>query len=168
MKRKRLTPSDKPRLYPVRVKVNGVEYEREVEARVLLVYFLRDTLGLKGTHVGCDTTNCGACTVLLNGVNVKSCTRFAVQADGADIVTIEGLAKNGTLHPIQEAFWDNHGLQCGYCTPGLVLSGYALLKDNPDPTEEEIRRGISGNLCICTGYLNVINSIRAAAAKMKQ
>ncbi|MBI3049396.1 MAG: (2Fe-2S)-binding protein [Acidobacteria bacterium] len=168
MKRKRLISQDKPHLYPIRVKVNGLAFEREAEARMLLVYFLRDILGLKGTHVGCDTTNCGACTVLLNGVNVKSCTMFAVQADGAEILTIEGCAKNGRLHPIQEAFWDNHGLQCGYCTPGLVLSGYALLRDNPDPTEEEIRKGISGHLCICTGYVNIINSIRAAAAKMKQ
>ncbi len=146
--------------------VNGARQERGVEPRVLLVDFLRDNLRLTGTHVGCDTSHCGACTVLLDGRAVKSCTMFAVQADGSDVVTIEGLASGAKLHPVQEAFRDNHGLQCGYCTPGVVLAAVAFLKDNPSPTEDEIRVAISGNLCRCTGYQNIVKSVAAAAAKM--
>jgi len=149
---------------PITVKVNGKARAEQVEPRLLLVHFLRDTLGLTGTHVGCDTTNCGACTVLLDGKSVKSCTMFAVQADGRDVTTIEGMqGANGELHPIQTAFWENHGLQCGFCTPGMVMQAAFLLKENPNPTEEEIRLGISGNLCRCTGYQNIVKSVRAAA-----
>lgn len=151
----------------IRLKINGVERETEVESRVLLVHLIRDFLGLTGTHVGCDTTNCGACTIIYNGMNIKSCTIFAVQADGADILTIEGLAKGGELHPIQQAFWDYHGLQCGYCTPGMIMSAYALLRRNPNPTEDEIREGISGNLCRCTGYHNIVRAIAAASERMR-
>ncbi len=151
----------------VSVTVNGTKYEAEVEPRLLLVYFIRENLGLTGTHIGCDTSNCGACTIVMNGMNVKSCTLFAVQADGADIMTIEGLAKDGKLHPIQEAFWDNHGLQCGYCTPGMIMSSLVLLQRNKNPTEHEIREGIAGNLCRCTGYVNIVKAIAAAAEKMR-
>ncbi|MDT7948559.1 MAG: (2Fe-2S)-binding protein [Thermoflexus sp.] len=150
----------------IRVTVNGRPYEAEVEARTLLVYFIRDTLGLTGTHVGCDTTTCGACTVLLNGEAVKSCTVFAVQADGAEIMTVEGLAKDGELHPLQKAFWEHHGLQCGFCTPGMLMAAYAFLKENPRPSEEEIRIAISGNLCRCTGYMNIVKAIQHAAQEM--
>jgi len=152
----------------IKVVVNGVEHHSEVEPRLLLVHYLRETLGLTGTHVGCDTTNCGACTIILNGKSVKSCTMFAVQADGADILTIEGLAKEGELHPIQKAFWENHGLQCGFCTPGFIMQAYWLLKENPNPTEEQIRWGISGNLCRCTGYQNIVKAIMAAAKEMRE
>jgi len=152
----------------IKVKVNGREYEAIVEPRLLLVHFLRDVLGLTGTHIGCETTNCGACTVIFNGKNVKSCTMFAVQADGGEIITIEGLAQEGKLHPIQEAFWEHHGLQCGFCTPGMILSAYALLNKNPNPTEEEVRMGISGNLCRCTGYQNIVKAILSASQKMKK
>ncbi len=150
----------------IRVTVNGRPYEAEVEARTLLVYFLRDGLGLTGTHVGCDTTSCGACTILLNGEAVKSCTMFAVQADGAEIMTVEGLAKDGELHPVQKAFWEHHGLQCGFCTPGMLMTAYAFLQENPHPSEEEIRIAISGNLCRCTGYMNIVKAIQHAAQEM--
>ncbi len=152
----------------LKVRVNGMESEKEVEPRLLLVHFIRDVLGLTGTHVGCDTTNCGACTVLLDGKSVKSCTMFAVQADGREITTIEGMqSAGGELHPIQKAFWENHGLQCGYCTPGMVMQAAWLLSENPDPTEQEIRLGISGNLCRCTGYQNIVKSIQEAAKTMR-
>jgi carbon-monoxide dehydrogenase small subunit len=154
----------------IQVKVNGRVYQREVEPRLLLVDFIRDHLGLKGTHIGCDTTNCGACTVILGGKSVKSCTMFAIQADGEEILTIEGLAngKQQELHPIQKAFWDNHGLQCGFCTPGLIMQAYWLLtSENPNPTEEEIRLGISGNLCRCTGYHNIVKAIQSAATMLR-
>ncbi len=146
--------------------VNGVAYTRDVEPRTLLVYFLREHLGLTGTHVGCDTTTCGACTVLLNGKAVKSCTVLAVQAEGAHITTVEGLAKDGELHPIQQAFWDEHGLQCGFCTPGMMLAAVDLLQRNPNPTDEEIRHALEGNLCRCTGYQHIVNAVKAAARTM--
>ncbi len=152
---------------PIKVKVNGRLYEAEVEPRLLLVDFIRDNLGLTGTHIGCDTGHCGACTIIVNGSTVKSCMLFAVQTDGAEIQTIENVAKDGKLHPLQEAFWENHGLQCGYCTPGMIMSGLFLLQRNPNPTEEDIRKGIEGNLCRCTGYINIVKSIKAAAAKMR-
>ena len=151
----------------ISLKVNGRAHTTEVEPRLLLVYFLRDTLGLTGTHIGCETSLCGACTVLLDGKAVKSCTLLAVQADGADLTTIEGLARDGKLHPVQEGFWEEHGLQCGYCTPGMILAGAALLAGNPDPSEAEIRRAIAGNLCRCTGYQHIVNAIQSAARKMK-
>jgi carbon-monoxide dehydrogenase small subunit len=152
----------------VKVRVNGKESEKEVEPRLLLVHFIREVLGLTGTHVGCDTTNCGACTILLEGKSVKSCTMFAVQADGREITTIEGMqSPGGELHPIQRAFWENHGLQCGYCTPGMVMQAAWLLGENPDPTEQEIRLGISGNLCRCTGYQNIVKSIQEAGKAMR-
>jgi carbon-monoxide dehydrogenase small subunit len=151
----------------VKVKVDGVFYEAEVEPRVLLVHFLRDYLDITSVNVGCDTGHCGACTVLMNGVSVKSCQMLAVQADGAEIMTVAGLAKNGMLHPLQEAFNEYHALQCGYCTPGMLMSAYFLLKRNPNPTEDEIRRGIAGNLCRCTGYINIIKAIKAAAERMR-
>ena len=152
----------------VSVKVNGRECEADVEPRLLLVHFIREVLGLTGTHIGCDTTNCGACTVLLDGKAVKSCTLFAVQADGRELMTIEGVASNGHLHPLQEGFREKHGLQCGFCTPGMILSSYALLGKNPNPTEEEIRWGISGNLCRCTGYQNIVSAVQYAAAKLAE
>ncbi len=148
---------------PIRVTVNGKRYEREVEPRLLLVDLLREELDLTGTHIGCDTSYCGACTVLLNGVSVKSCTVLAVHADQGEVLTVEGLAQGGKLHPIQQAFADHHGLQCGYCTPGLLLSSYQLLAKNLHPSEAEIRKGIGGNTCRCTGYQNVFKAIRAAA-----
>jgi carbon-monoxide dehydrogenase small subunit len=148
----------------VRVTVNGERRESEVEPRLLLVHYLRDTLGLTGTHIGCDTTNCGACTVLLGGESVKSCTVLAVQADGAEITTIEGMGSHDDLHPLQEAFWSEHGLQCGYCTPGMIMSAADLLARNPNPSEEEIRKGLEGNLCRCTGYHNIVKAVQAAAA----
>jgi len=151
----------------IRVRVNGVEYAKEVEPRLLLVDFIRDHLGLTGTHIGCDTSNCGACTVIINGRSVKSCTKFAVEADGAEILTVEGLASDGELHPIQKAFWENHALQCGYCTPGFIMQAYWLLQHNPDPTEEEIRAGLSGNLCRCTGYQNIVKAVKAAAEELR-
>jgi carbon-monoxide dehydrogenase small subunit len=147
--------------------VNGKKVEADVEPRMLLVYFIRDVLGLTGTHVGCDTANCGACTVLLDGKAVKSCIIFAVQADGKELLTIEGLAKNGQLHPIQQAFWEKHGLQCGYCTPGMIMTSYWFLNRNPNPTEEEIRNAISGNLCRCTGYVKIVEAIQYAAELMR-
>ncbi|HYR04818.1 MAG TPA: (2Fe-2S)-binding protein [Nitrososphaerales archaeon] len=154
--------------HPIKVNVNGKDRANDVEPRLLLVDLLRDRLGLTGTHVGCDTTNCGACTVLLDGKSVKSCTMFAVQADGREVVTIEGMqGADGGLHPIQKAFWENHGLQCGYCTPGMVMQAAWFLRENPDPTDVEIRLGISGNLCRCTGYQNIVRSIEEAAKALK-
>lgn len=150
----------------IRVKVNRRDHEAEVEPRLLLVHFIREVLALTGTHVGCDTTNCGACTVLLDGRPVKSCTVFAVQVDGRQIRTIEGVADNGKLHPLQEGFKEEHGLQCGFCTPGMIMSACALLEKNPHPTEQEIRWGISGNLCRCTGYQNIVKAVQYAANKM--
>jgi carbon-monoxide dehydrogenase small subunit len=149
----------------VRVTVNGEQRESEVEPRLLLVHYLRETLGLTGTNVGCDTSNCGACTVHFNGDAVKSCTMLAVQVDGGEITTIEGLAQNGTLHPLQEAFSKNHGLQCGYCTPGMIMAGVDLLNRNPHPSEEEVRHGLEGNLCRCTGYHNIVKAILDASGQ---
>jgi aerobic carbon-monoxide dehydrogenase small subunit len=147
----------------VSLTVNGTTYEREVEPRLLLVHFLRDELGLTGTHVGCDTSNCGACTVHLDGAAVKSCTVLAVQADGAEVTTIEGLGSLDALHPVQEAFWEHHGLQCGYCTPGMIMAAADLLSRNPDPSEDEVREALAGNLCRCTGYHNIVKAVLAAA-----
>ncbi len=165
-----MTQADlQPRTHTVTVTVNGTSYTREVEPRQLLVYFIREQIGLTGTHVGCDTSQCGACTILLNGTAVKSCTLLAVQADGADIKTIEGYADpSGKLHPIQEGFWEEHGLQCGFCTPGMMMTGVALLEKTPSPTDEEIRHAISGNLCRCTGYVNIIKSVQYAANKLRE
>jgi aerobic carbon-monoxide dehydrogenase small subunit len=151
----------------VRLNVNGTEHELDVEPRLLLVHALRDKLGLTGTHVGCDTSNCGACTVHMDGDAVKSCTVLAVQAEGAEITTIEGLGTEENLHPMQEAFWNNHGLQCGYCTPGMIMSSTALLVRNPNPTEEEVRQGLEGNLCRCTGYHNIVKAVLDAASKSR-
>jgi carbon-monoxide dehydrogenase small subunit len=145
--------------------INGKRRTDEVEPRLLLVHYLRDVAGLTGTHIGCETSICGACTVSLNDKAVKSCTMFAVQADGRDILTIEGIAANGNLHPVQEAFWNEHALQCGFCTPGMIMTSRQLLERNPDPSEDEIRHGIEGNLCRCTGYQNIVKALRAAAAK---
>ena len=153
--------------HPVSITVNGVRETREVEPRLLLVHFLRETLGLTGTNVGCDTSQCGACTVLVDGQAVKSCTVLAVQADGRSVTTIEGLAQDGKLHPLQEAFWEKHGLQCGFCTPGMILTAYDLLQRSPQPTEVEIRRGLEGNLCRCTGYQNIVAAVRHASGRMK-
>jgi carbon-monoxide dehydrogenase small subunit len=147
----------------ISVTVNGKTYEHDVEPRTLLVYYIRETVGLTGTNIGCDTSSCGACTLHVNGESVKSCTMLAVQADGTDILTIEGLAHDGQLHPMQEAFRQNHGLQCGYCTPGMVMAAVGLLKENPHPTEAEVREGLEGNLCRCTGYHNIVKSVLAAA-----
>src|SRR3954470_21180455 len=147
----------------VSMTVNGVRYDQEVEPRLLLVHFIRDTLGLTGTHVGCDTSNCGACTVHLNGDAVKSCTVLAVQADGAEVTTIEGMGSEDDLHPLQEAFWKDHGLQCGYCTPGMIMAAADLLARNPDPTEADVRQGLEGNLCRCTGYHNIVKAVLTAA-----
>ncbi|MGZ4341148.1 MAG: (2Fe-2S)-binding protein [Solirubrobacteraceae bacterium] len=148
---------------PVRLQVNGVEHAIDVEPRLLLVHAIRDNLGLTGTHVGCDTSNCGACTVHLDGRAVKSCTVLAVQADGASVTTIEGMGTEDDLHPLQEAFWNDHGLQCGYCTPGMIMAAAGLLADNPNPTEAEVRKGLEGNLCRCTGYHNIIKAVLDAA-----
>ncbi len=150
----------------VTMTINGVSYSHEVEPRMLLVHFIRELCGLTGTHVGCDTSQCGACTIDLNGLAVKSCTLLAVQADGAQITTIEGLAKDGKLHPIQEAFWEKHGLQCGFCTPGMIMSAAQILQRNPNPSEAEIRHELEGNLCRCTGYHNIVKAIQYAAEKM--
>ncbi len=151
----------------VTVTVNGTVREADVEPRLLLVHLLRDVLGLTGTHVGCDTSHCGACTVLLDGTSAKSCTVLAVQASGSDITTIEGMERSGALHPLQQAFWDQHGLQCGFCTPGMIMESAWLLSQNPDPTELEIREGISGNLCRCTGYVNIVKAVQQAAAELR-
>ena len=153
--------------HEITVTINGERETRKVEARMLLVHFIREELGLTGTHVGCDTTSCGACTVSLDGEPVKSCTVFAVQADGAKVETVEGLAVGGKLHPLQEGFWEKHGLQCGFCTPGMLISARALLARNPSPTEDEIRHGISGNLCRCTGYNKIVEAIQYAADKLR-
>ena len=152
----------------IEVSVNGAAHQVDVEPRLLLVHLIREELGLTGTHIGCDTTHCGACTVLLDGVPVKSCTVFAVQADGSEVQTIEGLADGDELHPLQDGFWEEHGLQCGYCTPGMIMSAANLLQENPAPSEEEIREGISGNLCRCTGYQHIVNAIQHAAERMAQ
>ena len=151
----------------IRVTVNGTELEADVEARLLLVHLLRDNFGLTGTHIGCDTSNCGACTVHVDGVSAKSCTMLAVQADGAVIRTIEGMADGATLHPLQQAFWDQHGLQCGFCTPGMIMQAAWLLSENTDPNEDQIREGISGNLCRCTGYVNIVKAIQQAAGELR-
>jgi carbon-monoxide dehydrogenase small subunit len=153
---------------PITMNVNGRKRSAMVEARLLLVHFLRESLNLTGTHVGCDTSQCGACTVLLDGRSAKSCTVFAVQADGSEVQTIEGLADGDELHPLQDGFWEEHGLQCGYCTPGMIMSAANLLQDNPAPSEAEIREGISGNLCRCTGYQHIVNAIQHAAERMAQ
>lgn len=151
----------------ITVTVNGQTYHSEVEPRTLLVHYLRDTLDLTGTHIGCNTSQCGACTVFLNGEAVKSCTLLAVQADGGEVTTIEGLAPEGSLHPIQEGFWERHGLQCGFCTPGMIMASYQLLKNNPNPSEAEIRKGLEGNICRCTGYQNIVRAVQYAAEKMQ-
>ena len=151
----------------ISIRINGSTYKYEVEPRLLLVHFIREVVGLTGTHIGCETSVCGTCTVMLNGVTVKSCTVLTVQADNADILTIEGLAEEDKLHPIQLAFWECHGLQCGFCTPGMVLSAYQILQRNPDPTEEEIRHGLEGNLCRCTGYQHIVDSVQYAAKEMR-
>src|SRR6187455_1130555 len=150
----------------ITVTVNGEAREADVEARLLLVHYLRDTLGLTGTHIGCDTSHCGACTVHLDGQTAKSCTVLAVQADGHEVKTIEGMADGATLHPLQQAFWDQHGLQCGFCTPGMIMQSAWLLRENPDPSEDEIREGIAGNLCRCTGYVNIVKAIQQAAGTL--
>ena len=151
----------------VSMRVTGIDHEHDVEPSTLLVQHLRENLRLTGTHVGCDTSQCGACTIHVNGEAVKACTMFAIQADGAEITTIEGLATNGELHPMQKAFWENHGLQCGYCTPGMIMASVDMLKNNPNPTEEEIRHGLEGNFCRCTGYHNIVKSVKAAAESMQ-
>ncbi len=149
---------------PVSITINGRRYDRDVEPRLLLVHFIRDVLGLTGTKVGCDTSQCGSCTILIDGVSAKSCTCLAVQADGASITTIEGLAADGDLHALQESFWNKHGLQCGFCTPGMILASHELLRRNPDPSDAEIRHGLEGNLCRCTGYQNIVRAVRDAAS----
>ena len=151
----------------VQVAINGEKHDADVEPRLLLVHLIRDVWRLTGTHIGCDTTHCGACTVLLDGVAVKSCTVLAVQADGREVMTVEGLERDGKLHPIQDGFHEEHGLQCGYCTPGMMMTGYALLQANTKPTEEDIRKAISGNLCRCTGYVNIVKSVQHAATSMR-
>jgi aerobic carbon-monoxide dehydrogenase small subunit len=157
-----------PKTHAIAVTVNGQEHSLEVESRLLLVHLLRERLGLTGTHVGCDTTSCGACTVLVEGTPIKSCTHFAVQVDGREIKTVEGLAQGGQLHPVQQGFKEEHGLQCGFCTPGMMLVSAALLDENPDPSEEEIRWAISGNICRCTGYQNIVKAVQWAASTMKE
>ena len=152
----------------VNVTVNGVERKAEVEPRTLLAHFLRDDLGLIGTHIGCDTSQCGACTVLLNGEAVKSCTVLAVQAEGAEVTTVEGLGDMGNLHPVQEGFWEKHGLQCGFCTPGVMMAAVDLLQQNPNPSEEEIREGLEGVICRCTGYENIVRAVQYAAERMSE
>ena len=150
--------------HTVRMEVNGTSVESDIEPRTLLVHFLREDLGLTGTNVGCETSLCGACTVLIDGKAVKSCTQLALQAEGMSVTTIEGMATDGVLHPLQQAFWDHHGLQCGYCTPGMIMASAGLLSENPDPSEEDIRQGLRGNLCRCTGYHNIIKAVKSAAA----
>ena len=153
---------------PIKVTVNGVEHSADIEPRLLLVHFLRETLRLTGTHIGCDTSHCGACTVVMDGHAMKSCTAFAVQADGRSITTVEGLEQDGKLHPLQEGFFQEHGLQCGYCTPGMLMTGIAFLGANNNPTDDEIRHAISGNLCRCTGYVNIVKAYQYAAQKMRE
>lgn len=150
----------------VSLSINGTKHEADVEPRLLLVHLIRDVVGLTGSHIGCETSICGACTVAINGKTAKSCCVLAVQADGAEVTTIEGLAQDNKLHPVQEAFWEKHGLQCGYCTPGMIMAVCGLLKDNPNPTDDQIRHGIEGNLCRCTGYQNIVESVKFAAEKM--
>ncbi|HKR23559.1 MAG TPA: (2Fe-2S)-binding protein [Pyrinomonadaceae bacterium] len=152
----------------IKVNVNGVERAADIEPRMLLVHFLRETLRLTGTHIGCDTSHCGACTVVMDGRAIKSCTAFAVQADGRAIMTVEGLEQDGKLHPLQDGFYQEHGLQCGYCTPGMLMTGVAFLGENPDPSDDEIRHAISGNLCRCTGYVNIVKAYQYAALKMRE
>lgn len=152
----------------IRIKINGKTHQNSVEPRLLLVHYLRDVLGLTGTHIGCETSLCGTCTVLLDGAAVKSCTLLAVQADGCEVTTIEGIAENGKLHPVQEGFWEEHGLQCGFCTPGMILASCALLKKNPDPSESDIRHALEGNLCRCTGYQHIVNAVQNAAHKLRR
>jgi carbon-monoxide dehydrogenase small subunit len=152
----------------IKVNINGTEHSAEIEPRLLLVHFLRENLRLTGTHIGCDTSHCGACTVVLDGKPVKSCTVFAVQADGRSIMTVEGLEEDGKMHPLQDGFFQEHGLQCGYCTPGMLMTGYAFLKENSDPSDDEIRHAISGNLCRCTGYVNIVKAYQYAAQKMRE
>ncbi len=154
--------------HSVSITVNGVQYTHEVEPRLLLVHYLREVLALTGTNIGCDTSQCGACTVLLDGMAVKACTLLAVQADGRNVTTIEGLAQNGDLHPLQRAFWDKHGLQCGYCTPGMIMTAYDLLQQNPSPTEHDVRHALEGNYCRCTGYQNIVTSVQHAAELMQE
>lgn len=151
----------------VKITINGQPYEADIPTRLLMVHFIREVAGLTGTHIGCDTTSCGACTVLVNGMPAKSCTLFAVQLDGANISTVEGLDQGGTLHPIQEGFFAEHGLQCGFCTPGMMMTSVAFLKENPNPTDDDIRHAISGNLCRCTGYVNIVKAVQYAAKKMR-
>jgi carbon-monoxide dehydrogenase small subunit len=160
--------SEALQLVPVEVSVNSKAYRREVEPRTLLVEFIRDVLELTGTHIGCDTSFCGACTIILDGKAVKSCTLFAVQADGGEIITVEGLEQDGQLHPLQQAFSEEHGLQCGYCTPGMMMSSLALLSENPDPSPKDIRKQLAGNVCRCTGYQNIIKSVQAAAKQIQE
>ncbi|MGO9063476.1 MAG: (2Fe-2S)-binding protein [Myxococcaceae bacterium] len=152
----------------ITLKVNGTQHQHEVEPRVLLVHYLREVLSLTGTHVGCDTSQCGACTVLLDGKTVKACTVLAVQADGSEVRTVEGLAQDGKLHPLQEGFWEEHGLQCGFCTPGMLMAAYGLLQSNPHPDEHAIRAGLEGNLCRCTGYHNIVKAVQHAAKKLAE
>ena len=153
--------------HKISLTINGERVEEVVEPRLLLTHFLREQRGLTGTHVGCETSICGACTILVDGKSVKSCTMFAVQADGADVTTIEGLRRDGEFHPVQQGFWEEHGLQCGFCTPGMIMASVGLLQDNPDPTEADIRNGLEGNLCRCTGYQHIVNAVRKAATLMK-
>ncbi len=160
--------SESTQLVPITVTVNGKTYERKVEPRLLLVELIRETLGLTGTHIGCDTSYCGACTIIVDGDAIKSCTLLAVQADGSEILTVEGLERDGELHPLQQAFSQNHGLQCGYCTPGMLMSSLALLAENPDPDIKDIRKQLGGNLCRCTGYQNIIKSVQAAAKSLRE
>ena len=162
------TQTGQPTTAQIKMTVNGEEREGQVEPRLLLVHFIRETLSLTGTHIGCETTHCGACTVLLDGRPVKSCTVFAVQADGREVMTVEGLEQGGKLHPIQEGFTEEHGLQCGFCTPGMMMTGYAFLQNNPNPSDDEIRRAISGNLCRCTGYVNIVKAYQNAAEKLRE
>ncbi len=162
----RLAKGVEPVKRTITLKINGTSYERDVEPRMLLVHFLRDELGLTGTHIGCDTSQCGACTVMVNGKSLKSCTAFATQMNGAEVMTIEGLAQEGQLHAIQQGFWEEHGLQCGFCTPGMIMASYQLLQRNADPSDTEIRKGIEGNLCRCTGYQNIVKAVQYAAKQM--
>lgn len=152
--------------HPITVKINGKRYSHEVEPRLLLIHYLREVAGFTGPHIGCETSICGACTVIVDGQALKSCAMFAVQADGSEVTTIEGLAVNGTMHPIQEAFWNEHGAQCGFCTPGMIIASKQLLERNPNPSEQEIRAGLEGNICRCTGYQHIVNAVKAAALKM--
>jgi carbon-monoxide dehydrogenase small subunit len=168
MMEERMSSTEGQHRHRVTMTVNGQERSAEVEPRTLLVHVLRDHLGLTGTHVGCDTSQCGACVVNVDGLTTKSCTMFAVQADGATVTTIEGLAEEGTYHPVQEGFWEEHGLQCGYCTPGMIMSSVSLLERHPNPTEEQIRHELEGNICRCTGYQNIVRAVQYAAEKMQE